>query len=220
MNGEAIHGQIVISEYQTKGRGQRGNVWESAPHKNLLFSIILDAAFLDPSECFLLNIVTSLALIDTLDEYTGGTLKIKWPNDIYFESKKISGMLIENYIKNNSIKYSVIGIGLNVNQTEFSYQNAVSLQNICNQNVDRMDLLEHFLVSFERRFINLKKGYIQALVNNYLNKMYWRNEVHVFKNSEGFFNGRIIGINKTGKLVVELEEEIKNFDFKEIEFIK
>ena len=76
----------------------------------------------------------------------------------------------------------------------------------------------NFLIDF--RFIQLKKGFSKALTENYLRKMYWRDEIHVFKDIDGDFNGRITGINKTGKLMVELEEETKSFDFKEIEFIK
>ena len=127
IKGDAISGQIVITDFQSSGRGQRGNEWESEEGENLLFSIIVNAEFLDPSECFMLNIVTSLALIDTLDEYVNSNIKVKWPNDIYYDQRKICGMLIENYIKSNSIKFSVIGIGLNVNQKSFSNPTAVSL---------------------------------------------------------------------------------------------
>ncbi len=209
-----------MTDFQETGRGQRGNSWESENGKNLLFSTILEASFLDPSECFDLNIITSLALIDVLQEYTGEGLKVKWPNDIFYENKKLSGMLIENYIKRNSIQHSIIGIGLNVNQRTFSIPKAISLSLICNQEIDRIDLLEHIFNRLETRFIQLKKQGAKNQMKEYLSALYWKEEIHVFKSKDQLFNGRIIGISKTGKLHIELEEGDKLFDFKEVEFIK
>ncbi len=220
IDGTSSHGQLILTDFQDLGRGQRGNSWESEKNKNLLLSVILEVPFLDPSECFDLNILTSLALIDVLKEYTGTGLKIKWPNDTYYENKKLGGMLIENYIKKSSIQYSIIGIGLNVNQEVFQTKNAISLFNICNQEIDKRDLLEHILSRIETRFIQLKKYGPKDLIQEYLNWLYWKDEIHVFRSKDGFFNGRILGINKMGKLHMEVEEGEKLFDFKEVEFIK
>ncbi len=220
MSGEATNGHIVITDFQEKGRGQRGNRWESEPSQNLLFSIILDAAFLDPSECFYLNIITSLALIDVLNEYTGDQMKVKWPNDIYYENKKVSGMLIENFIKKNSIGYSIIGIGLNVNQEKFANEIATSLALICHQKFDKQDLLEYILIRLEQRFLALKKSQLSDLKSEYFHNMYWKDEIHVFKDKDGLFNGRIVGVEDGGKILLELEEGYRLYDFKQIEFIK
>lgn len=220
MKGEAVNGQLVITEHQSQGRGQRGNTWEAETGKNLLFSVIVKADFLDPSEGFYLNIVTSLALTDVLNEYTYGNMAIKWPNDIYYDNKKLVGMLIENIIKSKGISYSILGIGINVNQEQFSYPNALSLKNICNQDIDREDLLSHILSRIETRFLQLKKGNLLDLKIEYLDKMYWKDEIHVFRKDDKLFNGRILGIDKVGKLRVELEEGEATFGFKEIQFVK
>jgi len=219
-SGQAENGLLILTDFQGSGRGQRGNTWESEPAKNLLFSIILEVPFLDPSECFDLNIITSLSIVDVLKEYVGDGLKIKWPNDMYSENKKMGGMLIENYIKKGSIQFSIIGIGLNINQVNFKNLNATSLFSICNQEIDRMDVLDHIISRLESRYIQLKKYGVKELKSEYLSWLYWKEEIHVFRSNGEVFNGRISGINKSGKLQIELEDGYKLFDFKEVEFIK
>ena len=123
-------------------------------------------------------------------------------------------------IKNNSIFNSIIGVGLNVNQNSFLNPNAISLLQICNQEIDRMDFLALLLGKFEARFLQLKKGMAARLTQDYLRHMYWRNEIHVFRDAKGFFNGKILGVDKSGKLHVELEDGEHTYSFKEIEFVK
>lgn len=214
------NGQLIITDYQENGRGQRGNSWESEKGKNLLFSLVLTPHFLDASEGFMLNVVTSVAITDTLSDYLPSGVAIKWPNDIYFDNKKLCGMLLENTLKNNCIYSSVIGVGININQTHFANPNAISLSRICNQEFDREDFLSLLLSKFEARFLQLKKGRSAELMKTYHSRMYWRDEIHVFKDGQGFFNGKILGVNKVGKLHMELENEERLFNFKEIEFIR
>lgn len=214
------NGTLVITDFQQLGKGQRGNSWESKPKANLTISLVLEMQFLNIHDNFYLNIITSLALYDTLTEYLGDRVKIKWPNDIYIDNRKIAGILIENFLSKDKIEKSIIGIGLNVNQVEFKAPNATSLALECNQGFDREAVLELLLKRIEQRYLELKKGKLQQLRSKYLKHFYWIDEVHVFQADSGFFNGRILGINDPGKLHVELESGEKYFDLKEIEFIR
>eukprot|EP01137_Pigoraptor_chileana_P015025 Opistho-2@5140 len=107
---------VIITDNQTAGRGQRGNVWEASIGENLTFSLILKPNFLKASEQFQLNVAVSLGVLDCLSEYIDEDLKVKWSNDIYFQNQKMGGILIENTLQGYQIGYSVIGIGLNINQ--------------------------------------------------------------------------------------------------------
>ena len=110
---ELPEGTIIWADEQTKGRGQRGNSWESEPGTNLTISIILFPHFLKAEDQFLLSKVTSLAITDYLANRFN-QVTIKWPNDIYVANDKIAGILIENSIIGSSFEYAVIGIGLNI----------------------------------------------------------------------------------------------------------
>ena len=112
----AKEGTLVITDNQTAGKGQRGNVWEAEPRQNLTFSLILKPGFLAVSKQFYLNVVICLALKDYLMEKISRTVYIKWPNDILVHEKKISGVLIENQLQGAHISNSIVGIGLNMNQ--------------------------------------------------------------------------------------------------------
>ena len=108
----------VVADFQTSGRGQRGNSWESEPKKNLLFSFVLFPDFLEARRQFLISQIVSLAIKEELDSYADD-FSIKWPNDIYWKDKKICGMLIENDLMGRNISQSISGIGINVNQEAF-----------------------------------------------------------------------------------------------------
>ena len=122
---------VVVADFQTSGRGQRGNSWESDPGKNLLFSTVIFPEFLEARRQFLISQIISLAIKEELDTYTTD-ISIKWPNDIYWKEKKICGMLIENDLMGRNISQSIIGIGININQEIFhsSAPNPVSLLQI------------------------------------------------------------------------------------------
>lgn len=217
---QPMNGTVIYTDYQSKGKGQRGNSWESEEGKNILASIILDTKFLEPSDFFDLTIITSLAIHDFLAEYLKEEIKIKWPNDLIYEDKKIGGILIENYIRKNVIEWCIVGVGLNINQTTFHDKNAISLANICGQQFDREELTNLLLQKMEVKYFQLQKGKINTLRKEYLANMYWKDEIHVFQSEGTFFNGRITGVETSGKLIMELEEGERLFDFKEVVFIK
>ena len=139
-------GVVVWSDLQTSGRGQVGNKWESEHSQNLLFSFLLLPSNIDAKDQFIISQIVSLGIIDILNNLKTG-FSIKWTNDIYFEDKKIAGMLIENDMSGRQIYSSIIGIGLNVNQENFSDEipNAISLKNILGRSFDREELLYNIL---------------------------------------------------------------------------
>ena len=119
---------VVVSKHQTQGRGRNGNVWSNKPSLNLAFSIYKRFSDFEIDKKFMLNVISSISVYETLKKYNLFDLTIKWPNDIMTEDKKISGILIENNIRGNRIKHSVIGIGININQSKFkNLPNATSI---------------------------------------------------------------------------------------------
>ncbi|GAA3579577.1 biotin--[acetyl-CoA-carboxylase] ligase [Snuella lapsa] len=209
----------VIAEKQTDGRGQMGTVWESEAAKNLTFSVFKDITQQQLEYPFYISIVTSLALIQTLKSFSIPKLSVKWPNDILSENKKICGILIENVIKQNVVSASVIGIGLNVNQTAFNaLPNASSLKEISGIVYDLDEVAYEVLKYLKKYFKILKKGRLKALKEEYEGHLFRKNKPSTFKDAEGLmFSGFIKHVTDSGMLQVLLEDDIvKAFDLKEI----
>lgn len=141
------HGTLIYADYQTGGRGQRGNVWSSQRGENLLFSILLCPEALPVTLVFRLSQLVSLALIEVLREYRI-TAMVKWPNDIYVGDSKLAGILIENGFAGNMISHSIVGVGLNVNQLfhdEIAGIHPISMRRITGIQYDREELLQRFV---------------------------------------------------------------------------
>ncbi|MEQ6121093.1 biotin--[acetyl-CoA-carboxylase] ligase [Reichenbachiella sp. MALMAid0571] len=217
---KTIEGQVVITANQTKGKGQRGNAWESEPNLNLTFSIILKPTFLKIANQFELHKISSLAIHDALFPILGNKLKIKWPNDIYYGDLKLAGILIENILRGNSIEYSIVGIGLNINQLIFKNDFATSLADITMEEHNTYEIAESILVMLEKRYLELKNGNSYQLLHEYHSRLYKFEQPQLFKISDSVFTGRIKGVNETGKLLIEENEQLMMFDFKEVEFLR
>ncbi len=212
-------GTIIITSNQTTGRGQRGNTWHVEPGKNLTFSFILKPTFLAVQDQFNLNIIVSLAVHDYLTEKMDTTfIRIKWPNDIMANTKKIAGILIENQLQGNSFSCTVVGIGLNINQELFSINTATSLYQITHQVYDLNDELEQLLHKLEVRYLQLKSGKKNTLLDDYLNVMYWRNELHTFVADDQSFEGTIVGLDDLGRLKISTKQGERIFGMKEIQY--
>lgn len=218
---EAPEGTLVITNRQTAGRGQRGNVWEAQPGQNLTVSLVLAPSFLRPTEQFWLNMAVSVGLTDALRPLLGDALRIKWPNDLFAGTRKLGGMLIENTVQGATIAQAVVGIGLNVNQTEFSLPTATSLQNESPlpDGYDLPGLLSGILEKLEKRYLQLRAGQRASLRSDYLAGLYRLGEWAVY-NTDGIrFDGRIIGVDETGRLQIETPEGlVRAFWFKEVTF--
>jgi len=213
---------VVITKHQTQGRGQMGTIWDSEKGKSLMCSVFKGCSSVSIKNQFFISIVTSLAIIKVLQSFSVSKIRIKWPNDILSENKKLCGILIENVIKNNSLEASIIGIGLNVNQTEFdNLPNASSLRIITGTVFDLDELLQLILKNLKYYFSILEKGHLKVLKNEYENLLFRKNKPSTFKNQQGFvFAGFIKGINEIGQLQIILEDEVlKEFDLKEIQLL-
>jgi BirA family biotin operon repressor/biotin-[acetyl-CoA-carboxylase] ligase len=219
-------GTVIYTFEQQNGRGQRGNTWESEPNKNGAFSFILHPTFLQAEQQFLLTKMVSLAVADLMAELLGASdktreIKIKWPNDIYVDNKKIAGILIENTLRDKSIQHSIIGIGLNINQIIFnSYLNATSLALLTNKEFELTSILEKLCEHIEARYLQLKTNKPEALHTAYLKNLYQLNEWKTYRSNNEQFNAKIVGVNSNGKLQLELTSgKTTDFDLKEIQFM-
>ncbi len=207
----------VVANQQTNGRGQMGTNWNSETSKNLTFSVFKDLSSLKTEHPFFISIAVALALVKTLRKFSVNKLNIKWPNDILSENKKICGILIENVIKRNKLNASIIGIGLNVNQTEFkNLPKASSLKLVSGKVFDLDEILDSILFDLKYYFFKLECGEFYDLKEEYENYLFKKNKPSTFKNADGsLFVGIIKSISLDGKLQVLLEDDIlKEFDLK------
>lgn len=211
---------IVVTDEQTKGRGQQANSWVSEPHKNLTMSIFINNFDLEITNQKYLNFAVSLAVFDVLSKHLIKALSIKWPNDIMSANKKICGILIENNIRKHKIQSTIVGIGLNVNQLEFpSYlKNVTSLKKLTSKDFNLDILLSELIEKVKERIQLLALKKYNLLESDYLNVLYKKNTPTMFKDrNASLFMGKIVGISANGNLLVELEDEtIKEFGIKEI----
>ncbi len=211
-------GFVVQAGFQTAGKGQIGNSWESEPGKNLLFSMVLYPTHIPVDRLFLISQLVSLAIKQTLDEYADG-ITVKWPNDIYWNDKKVVGILIENSLQNNKIKSVVIGVGLNVNQKVFvsNAPNPVSLLQITNKRQNRKMLLQ----KIQQNIIGLYKELnAEKIRSEYAKALYRKTGFYLFKANEETFLARIHSVHSDGQLELETESgERKGFYFKEVQFV-
>jgi BirA family biotin operon repressor/biotin-[acetyl-CoA-carboxylase] ligase len=227
-NNALNHGDVIFTPNQESGKGQADNTWESEPGSNLQASIILTPKMIDAAEQFVLTQLISLAIIDLIKSYLPSKklkqeLKIKWPNDIYVGDKKIAGILFQNFIKGNKIEYSIVGIGINVNQTNFfsSAPNPISIIHKTNKLTDIDILLKQLLNNIGSNYEKLSiKGYFAELKTKYINNMYRFNIWANYSDIEGDFRGKIIDFDEYGRLIVLQESGAeKLYMFKEIKFI-
>ncbi|UMB60473.1 biotin--[acetyl-CoA-carboxylase] ligase [Lutibacter sp. A80] len=213
---------VVVAKHQTLGRGQLGTTWVSEQGKNLTFSILVNFKSFKIQDQFYLSMAVSLGLISALRAFVDVPFKIKWPNDILAEKDKIAGILIENILRGAFINYSIIGIGLNVNQEIFpnDIENVTSLKKLSGTTFNEDELLSNILVSIEKYVKLIEEDAFESLKKMYLAELYKINTPAMFEDNEGeIFLGKIISVDVNGRLVVELENETtRKFNLKEIKF--
>ncbi len=212
-------GTIIYTNYQSEGRGQTGNKWESEDGKNLLLSILLMPSMIDPSEQFILSIAISLGICDFIKRYIPHC-KIKWPNDIYVNDDKIAGILIENSLLEDHIEYSIAGIGVNINQEKFvsDAPNPVSMTMITGEKYDLNDCMNLLASDLDYRYRQLEADQDKTRADYYSN-LYMFNGTHRFRDQSGIFSGRIIAVSDTGKLQIEKSPgQVYEYSYKEVDF--
>ncbi len=214
-------GSVVVAEYQTKGRGQGSNKWESTPGENLMCSIILKPTFLKANMQFYLSKAIALAVADFISLYAD-SVSIKWPNDIYVKNKKIAGILIEHSIESDYIKQTIAGIGININQQQFSkgIPNPISLNMATGELYEIIELLDILISLIENRYVMLKELDFATLDENYLTSLFKYKVKSEYSANGMIFNGTITGVEPTGDLKI-LDESGQTHLFlnKEVEFI-
>jgi len=216
--GEAVSGTVAVADFQTAGRGQTGNSWESEPEKNLLFSILYCPAGLPANMPFAIAEITSLAVKYTLDSYLDD-ITIKWPNDIYYRNNKICGMLIENIISEGKISKSVAGIGININQTNFEGKapNPVSMAQVAGHEFDRQEVLNLFLKLFATQCARLDSADYDGLHRDYLNSIRRKYGFHRYADSRGEFEAELHDIEPTGHIILRRPDGTPSrYAFKEV----
>lgn len=221
MEKDLPEGSVVWTDFQTAGRGQAGNSWESDSTKNLTFSIIIYPYFLVANRQFLISQIAALSVKDLLSQYTD-EISIKWPNDIYWRDKKICGMLIENDLSGTRLFSSIIGIGINLNQEAFHSDapNPVSLLQITGCTYDREKFLREFMKFFYAHYLQLIKGHEAIIKEAYFQSLFRGEGFHEYEKEGELFEARIIEIEPTGHLVLEENNgQKRRFAFKEVKFV-
>ena len=214
---------VVAAISQTAGRGQRGNRWISAPGDNLTFSFLLRPESLPAREVMALTCFATLAVRDALLA-EGVPAVIKWPNDIYVGKRKICGMLVENGLDGAYIAWSVIGIGINLNQTEFpgGVLNPTSLKRLTGRTYDPAAFLENLCHRFEARLPDLATEQTRkALRDAYEKDLFQKGMLAPYRDlaADVEFTGTILGITPEGLLRIEAEGRERTYGFKEVSYI-
>ena len=211
----------VVTDYQLAGRGQKGNVWESEAEKNLLFSILVHPQHVPAHRQFVLSELIALAVSGVLGRYTDG-ICVKWPNDIYWNDRKICGILIENHLQGSDIRDSIIGVGVNVNQEVFHSDapNPISLKSVTEREYDLQVLLDEIMTSFERYYRQVEQGEYVQLHEAYCQVLYRREGFYPYRDASGPFDAEISRIEEDGHLVLtDADGRNRRYAFKEVEFM-
>ena len=215
-------GDVVWADFQTAGRGQRGHEWHSRKGENLTFSVVLEPTFVPIAEQFSVSEVVALSLVDMLAEY-GIEAKIKWTNDIYVGDRKLVGILIEHSLVSATLRRTIVGVGINVNQREFdpSIPNPVSMVQLLGKELNAEEVLQCFLKCLQKNYEHLRKGGAASLHSRYNSLLYRLNEYHTYALPSGEkFRAKIVGTASSGALRLENEQgESKDYLFKEVEFV-
>lgn len=211
---------LVTAEYQTAGRGQRGNSWESERGRNLVFSLLVRPT-LPVSHIFALSEACALAIRDALAGFTDG-IEVKWPNDIYWHDRKIAGILIETTLTGKMIDEGIIGVGININQERFlsDAPNPVSLLQIQGRETPREEVLQQIILHFMANLEDLRQGMFDGLHQRYMQVLYRRLGLHPYRDGQGSFQAEIVGVEPTGHLILkDAEGKERRYAFKEVEII-
>ena len=217
--GLATHGAVYIAEVQTAGKGQRTKNWLTNPGQNITMSCVLSPQGPNTSRPFLLSAAIALGCHDFFNRHTRGDTLIKWPNDIYWRDRKAGGILIENVYRANQWQFSIAGIGLNINQSQFpnDLRNPVSLKQITGKDHDRLSLARELCNCLEYRYQQFMQER-NSLLEDYNTALYKRNEKVRLKKDNSVFETAITGVSLNGQLHTRDTLE-RQFDFGDVEWV-
>ena len=219
---------VCVADFQTAGRGCGTNSWESERGKNLLFSLLMHPDGIAARQQFQISMATALAVCDAMGDFGIKDIRVKWPNDIYWNDQKLCGMLIENRLSGTAIRDSIIGIGLNVNQTDFRFPLAagydaqtdptpVSMRQILGREIDREAVLRSIVGHL--KICSCMADYTRMRYNALL---YRRDgQPHRFRDGEGDFQAEVLEVDELGKLLLKKADgRVVFYGFKEVVFVK
>lgn len=216
---QAVHGLGILAQEQTEGRGQYTRTWHTTPGKHLAFSIILLPEAMEVNSLPLLSLKTSLAIVRSLHILIDEKLcRIKWPNDIYANGRKLAGILIENAIASQKVRHSIIGIGLNVNEDSFppDLSNATSLKLLTGKTYTLTELAERIRASV----MSLVEDPSPNWKAEYDNYIFGKNEIHTFRKNEIDFDAEVLGVDVEGKLNLRhVDGRQRNYSNHEIKWV-
>ncbi|WP_313375584.1 biotin--[acetyl-CoA-carboxylase] ligase [Chishuiella sp.] len=208
---------VIHAKNQTKGKGYAGNEWKVVAGQNLTFSFLLKTDYTF-QEMIYFNEWVSNVISLFVQRYSTDT-KVKWPNDIILNNKKVCGVLIENF-RSNKVMNSIIGIGLNVNQTDFSQlPKATSLQKITDKIYDIKEIMTDLMSLFYEQYSVLESKDFKQIHEKYLQNLFKKDQISPFRLNGQIINGIIRNVNEAGNLMIEIDSVIKEFKHKEIELI-
>ena len=227
MEDMAVSGSCYRADFQTHGKGQQGKVWDSKKGENLLCSYVLSLSSLKKakelaetgtlSNQFGLSVAVSLAVSDFFSALAGEETKIKWPNDLYWRDRKAGGILIENKIRGAEWTWSIMGIGINVNQTQFNTAQGrpVSLKQITGKSFEINKLLHQLSSALTNRVNEWLLGQFETMLAEYNERLFMKGQEVKFKSNHIHFLAEVVGVNKEGKLLVNNGIE-QSYNFGEI----
>lgn len=232
-NEQLPHLYYIRADYQTAGRGQTGNSWESERGKNLLYSSLLKYPNLHATEQWRLSMLVAITWWEVLKQHLPQEhLTIKWPNDIYYQDKKLVGILIENILQGIHIGYTIAGVGVNINQTEWrsNAPNPISMKEITGKEYNIDGLLNEWICTMKswenRKTEELSSAYLQRLYRREGWHEYVEREVSIIptalaeKGTKDTFLAEIVTVTTQGELILRLQNrEEKKYHFKQIRFV-
>ncbi len=220
-SGMAVHGNAYFALEQTEGKGRRGKVWKSTKEQNIILSIVANTDFLTAKHQFKLIAAVSLGCINFLRKYVKENIKIKWPNDLFYNDTKAGGILIENVFKGKVWQWAVIGIGININQTDFPpdiSSNSVSLKQIEGKDFDIILLGKHLRICVLKQIEDLRQIKFEVILNQYNAALYKLNEKVKLKKRNIVFETMVKGVSSQGQLLTKDFME-RSFDFDEVKWM-
>ncbi|TDH24083.1 biotin--[acetyl-CoA-carboxylase] ligase [Segetibacter sp. 3557_3] len=215
----AEHGSTWFANHQTAGKGQRGKSWITAPGENITMSIVLDCTGLPIHRQFDLHAVIAVAGRKFLEAYAGDDTRIKWPNDLYWKDRKAGGILIENVVRGNHWKFAVVGIGINVNQTQFKdgVLRPVSLRQITGKSYKTVSLARELCTVINKLWTTFRADGIREIFREYNTHLFKRGSIVKLKKDNTTFAALIDGVDEFGNLVVDSGNQ--TFEFGSLQWI-
>lgn len=216
-----LHGTAVFAHEQISGKGRIGKKWMSDKGTNIALSIVIRPGILELTQQFFLSAVTALAVYDLFQKHADDHVKIKWPNDLYWQDRKAGGILIESVITSSGKwDWAIIGIGININQVRFAAElhNPVSLKQITGKEYDPVSLAKELCPMLQAYLLELEQKKFDHILALYNEHLYKKGELVKFRKGNRVFEAKICEVKSNGRLVVTHSVE-ESFDINEIEWL-